>query len=36
MEDGEREDSADEFEVVEVLRVDRRVGVDLKGVVVVL
>lgn len=36
MEDGERENSADELEVVEVLGVDRRVGVDLEGVVVVL
>lgn len=36
MEDGEREDSSDEFEVVQMLGVDRRVGVDLKCVVVVL
>jgi len=36
MEDGERENSTDEFEVVQVLGVDRRVGVDLKRVVVVL
>ena len=36
MEDGERENSTDEFEVVQVFGVDRRVGVDLKRVVVVL
>ena len=36
MEDGEREDSSNEFEVVQVLGIDRRVGVDLKRVIVVL
>lgn len=36
MEDGETEYSADELEVVEMLGVDGRVGVDLESVVVVL
>lgn len=35
MEDGEREDSSDELEVVEMLGVDVGVGIDLKRVVVV-
>lgn len=36
MEHSEGQDSSDELEVVEVLRVDRRVRVDLESVVVVL
>lgn len=35
MENGEADDSTDEFKVVEMLRVDAGVRVDLKGVVVV-
>jgi hypothetical protein len=35
VEDTQTEDSADELEVVQVFRVDSRVGVDLEGVVVV-
>jgi len=35
VEDTQTEDSTDELEVVQVFRVDSRVGVDLEGVVVV-
>ena len=35
MEDGEAQAAADELEVVQVLGVDARCGVDLEGVVVV-
>lgn len=36
MENCERQDSTNEFEVVEMLGVDTTVGVDLKRVVIVL
>jgi hypothetical protein len=35
VEDGQTDDTANEFEVIEMLRVDARMGIDLKGVVVV-
>jgi hypothetical protein len=35
MEDGEANDAADKFEVVEMFRVDARVWIDLKGVIIV-
>ena len=34
MEDGETNDAANEFEVVEMFGVDARVGIDLKGVII--
>ena len=35
MEDGQADYSSDEFEVVQMLRVDARVRIDLQGIVVV-
>lgn len=35
MEDGQADDPADEFEVVKVLRINTRVGINLQGVVIV-
>ena len=35
MEDGQSDDASNEFKIIEMFRINARVGVDLQGVVVV-